>query len=125
MKLNRILKYVGLCCLTKVGLINGLSAEIVTPEKKAYTKDQEEKFLKTFGWTMGMQTGIKDLGLNEKELGYFAEGLKSAIKGEEAPVVISEVMEDLQRFLQEKSEARAKVRDVEIKEISAKNKKSR
>ncbi len=133
MKLNKILTCAWLLCLAEVTLINGLNAESASKEmaqpktgvqKKTYTDEQKKNLLTAFGWTMGMQTGIKALGLSEKELEFFVEGLRLAVKGQESPVSISEVMADLQSFLQEKSEAYAKVREAEVKEMSAKNKKA-
>lgn len=92
-------------------------------EAKTYTEEQKEVFLKTFGWTLIMQGGVRNLGLSEQEVEHFIAGAKAAAKGEDSPGALGEVIESMQSFLQQKAASYASIRKEELKVISEKNKK--
>ena len=88
--------------------------------KKIFT---EAELLKTYGWVTFMQSGVKSLGLDQKEVDFFIQGAQMAAKGEDSPCVLGEVMEDLQKFLQNKATKYAEIHQKEVQVIAEKNKK--
>lgn len=92
--------------------------------KKVFSEKQQADFLKTYGWVTFMQSGVKSLGLNEKEIEQVLNGVQMAARGEESPCALGEVMEDLQSFLQQKSSDYAKIHQAEVKIIADKNRQA-
>lgn len=92
--------------------------------EKIYTETEQTAFLETYGWITFMQSGIRNLGLNAKEIESFMKGAKLAAEGKEAPQKLGEQMEDMQKFLQQKAAAYEKIHQEEMKTIAEKNRKA-
>lgn len=100
--------------------------EVVTPKEteKVYTEAEQIAFLETYGWLTFMQSGVRNLGLNAKEIDSFMKGAKAAAEGKEAPQKLGEQVENMQKFLQQKAAAYEKVHQEEMKAIAEKNRKA-
>lgn len=83
---------------------------------------QEEQYLKTYGWIMVRQTGVSELGLNDKEQTALLTGAKIGLEGKSLDYDIQQVSSDMQDFLQNKAEAYRDKREKELSLIAEKNK---
>lgn len=122
MKLRKELIILGI--LASASYSSFAAEEDVASETKAvktYTEEQKSMFLKTFGWTLGMQGGIRNLGLNKDEIASFVDGIKLSAEGGDAPFNLGEVMDDVQAYLQQRAASYAETRKEEVKVIYEKN----
>ncbi len=102
-----------------------IAETVATKEtEKVFTEAQQTAFLETYGWITFMQSGIRNLGLNAKEIESFMKGAKLAAEGKEAPQKLGEQMEDMQKFLQQKAASYEKIHQEEMKTIAEKNRKA-
>lgn len=67
--------------------------------------DQQKTYLETYGWIVGQQSGIAQLGLNEEEFKVLLKGLEIARKADEPPHNIQLVGPDMNSFLKGKADA--------------------
>lgn len=72
---------------------------------KAAVTDQEKIYLESFGWLVGQQSGIAQLGLSDEEMESVLVGLRQAARAEEPPHNIQLVGPDMNTFLKDKAEA--------------------
>lgn len=84
--------------LTAFALLIGVSSLSALTEK-------ERTFYETYGWIVGQQSGIAQLGLNEEEFKALIKGLEVARLAEEPPHNIQLLGPDMNTFLKEKAEA--------------------
>ncbi len=88
------------------------------------TQEQKLSYFKTLGWMTVMQSGIKNLGTDDKEKEAFLQGASLAIEDKDSPCKLGDVMESMQKFLQKRSEDYAKKHQEELKVIAEKNRKA-
>ena len=100
--------------------------EVAAPKEteKVYTEAEQAAFLETYGWITFMQSGVRNLGLNAKEIESFLKGAKVAAEGKEAPQKLGEQVEDMQKFLQQKATAYEKIHQEQMKITAEKNRKA-
>lgn len=100
--------------------------EVAAPKEteKVYTEAEQAAFLETYGWITFMQSGVRNLGLNAKEIESFMKGAKAAAEGKEAPQKLGEQVEDMQKFLQQKAAAYEKIHQEQMKITAEKNRKA-
>ena len=100
--------------------------EVAAPKEteKVYKEAEQAAFLETYGWITFMQSGVRNLGLNAKEIESFLKGAKAAAEGKEAPQKLGEQVEDMQKFLQQKAAAYEKIHQEQMKITAEKNRKA-
>lgn len=58
-----------------------------------------EKILETYGFIVGLQSGLRDFALTEEEFKVFLKGLNRAQAGEDVPADIDQILPQLQMYL--------------------------
>lgn len=89
--------------------------------KAPLSQEQKLLYFKTLGWMQFMQSGLKNLDMQNQEAEAFMAGIKSALSNEKAPCDLGASMDDLQKFMQERFSENEKKRQAEIKTTAAKN----
>lgn len=101
-------------------------------EKDSSVKDTASKeksladtqiYFKVLGWMNTMQSGIRNLDLSANEQSDYIEGARLALEGKEVPAKLGDIMEPMQKFLQDRSVESEKKRMAEMKVIAAENRK--
>ena len=92
-------------------------------DESTYLQEESETYLRAYGWIVGMQSGINDLGFTEAELDTFFDGMRLAWKGDRPPVTEGNIQDKLQHFLEDRAENYQKIKSKEMEEIAAKNKR--
>jgi FKBP-type peptidyl-prolyl cis-trans isomerase len=70
--------------------------------KPAGTKFTEDQMLEMFGWYVGRQMGLSELGFTKDQVGSITHGLELSADGAEAPYNKEAIDPQLQQFMQEK-----------------------
>ena len=73
------------------------------------TISKEASYLQTFGWIVGNQSGIGELGLTSAELKEVQTGFLLAGEEKSAPFNPREIGMDMQKYLEDKANAHQKV----------------
>ncbi len=71
--------------------------------------EQQKIYLETYGWIVGQQSGIAQLGLNPEEFKALLEGLETARTAGEPPHNIQLIGPDMNTFLKGKADANREV----------------
>lgn len=75
-------------------------AQPIQPQQPAPQQTVEtEELIETFGFVVGLQSGLRDLNLDDAEFDSFLDGLKRAHGGESIPENINEIIPQMQAFL--------------------------
>ncbi|MDR0902449.1 MAG: FKBP-type peptidyl-prolyl cis-trans isomerase [Opitutaceae bacterium] len=85
----------GLCAQTPAPA----PADAAAPAAPAAPKLSETQLLEVFGWFVGKQNGLEELGFSEEQVTVLARGMQLARSGAQAPVALEEAGPQLQEFL--------------------------
>ncbi|HXA14669.1 MAG TPA: FKBP-type peptidyl-prolyl cis-trans isomerase [Opitutaceae bacterium] len=72
-----------------------------TPAAPKYT---EEQLLETYGWYLGKQAGLSELGFTQAQTDIIVRGLQSAASGQEAPYDVQKIGPALGEYMQGKQQ---------------------
>jgi FKBP-type peptidyl-prolyl cis-trans isomerase len=103
MKLTQITAIVSFAaCPFTAGLFAQAPAAAPEPAPEAEQQQQQlspDRILEVYGYIVGLQSGIQDFDLNEREFEQFLRGLKSAQAREEMPRNLEQLFPQLQAYL--------------------------
>ncbi|OAM90321.1 FKBP-type peptidyl-prolyl cis-trans isomerase [Termitidicoccus mucosus] len=99
-----------LTLILALGLASGLCAQTPAPAPAADAAPaaprlSEAQLLEVFGWFIGKQNGLEELGFSEEQVTALARGMQLAREGKEAPVTLEAAGPQLQEFLGARQEA--------------------
>lgn len=86
--------------------------------------NKQTDMLKAYGWVVGAQSGLNQLGLSKDEIKSVMAGVESAASGEKSPVNLQDINTDLQQFLQTRAMAFQEKRQQELDMQAQENKKA-
>lgn len=102
MNLGKITTVLSLAILP-VALLSGQAPQggTTTPPSQAPAAPEvePEKILETYGFIVGLQSGLRDFELTDEEYKTFLKGLNRAQAGEEVPTDIDQILPQLQSYL--------------------------
>ena len=78
---------------------------LTVPNTTYALTDQEKIYLESYGWIIGQQGRVAQLGLNDDEFQAFVDGLDVARQGKSSPHNIQLVGPDMNAYLKDKAEA--------------------
>jgi FKBP-type peptidyl-prolyl cis-trans isomerase len=98
-----------LTLILALGLASGLCAQTPAPAPAAAAAPaaprlSEAQLLEVFGWFIGKQNGLEELGFSEEQVTALARGMQLARGGKEAPVALEAAGPQLQEFLSSRQE---------------------
>ncbi len=97
-----------LTIIAALGLATGLCAQtpqpLPLPVPSAMPKLSEAQLLEAFGWFIGKQNGLEELGFSEEQVAALARGMQIARAGGESPVSLEMAGSQLQEFLSTRQE---------------------
>ena len=97
--------------------------DVKAPQEVAPTKEQIASYFKTLGWMLSNESNIKNLAFYPEEKTAVLDGVKSGMEGEDCPTKLGEVMQDIQAFLQKRTEEFEKKHQEKLKMTAEKNRK--
>jgi len=83
----------------------------------------EGKYLEAYGWIIGTQSGLTQLGLSSEEVKSILSGIQNAATGQKSSVNLQEINTGLQEFLQRRALAYQEKRQKELASEGAQNRK--
>lgn len=93
-----------------IGLSCGF-AQATTKQENTPSPAQVAEYLRLYGWYVGKEAGIAEIGLNEKEIKMLYDGFEMAARNTPPPSGSFEMAADMQMFLQERVNAYQKERE--------------
>lgn len=84
----------------------------------------DAKHLEAYGWIIGTQSGLTQLGLSAEEIKFVLQGVQNAAAGQKSPVNLQEINTSLQTFLQQKAMAYQEKRQKQLAAEGADNRKA-
>ncbi|NCA80423.1 MAG: hypothetical protein EOM76_09625, partial [Sphingobacteriia bacterium] len=114
-----------------MGFIKGLltaTAIVLVGSSKVFCfgKDmtQEKQYLNLYGWFLGEQCKLTELGLSKDEFKHLTDGMWMAINGEKTPINDQKDVDAMQIFLDQKNKDYRMKKDALNATIAKKNKQS-
>ena len=86
-------------------------------------KPDEKKYLESYGWVVGSQSQMVQLGLTGAELEVVIDGFRKSAQGEKSPSNLQEMSSGMQQYFQDKAESYQAVREKQLEKESVENKK--
>ena len=87
-------------------------------------KSEEQKYLESYGWIVGSQANLVQLGLADAEIEFVISGVRKSANGDKSPSNLQEMSSGMEQYLQQKAEAYQAIRDKKLEKEAMKNKKS-
>lgn len=112
----------GLCAGYGIAADLPANDKSVKEEAPKLSHEEQIKYLQSFGWLVGKQSGLETLGLSAEEQKAFIEGLQLMLNGKEAPVEFSRGNRKVFDFLQQKAAAYEPILQKKRQEEAEKNK---
>jgi len=105
-------------CLASLLISSSLWAQAkpIAPSEEKNGLSKEDHYLQAFGWLLGQQSGIQDLGLTEAEVKQVQIGFAQQALNQPFDVNLKQTGPEIQQFLQKKA-------DTQQKKVQAQNEK--